>query len=497
MVDTKPLPDRLYTASQVRELDRIAIEEVGIPGITLMRRAGTAAYEQLISSWPEAQRIAVVCGLGNNAGDGYVLARLAKLEELNVCLVQQGDSTRLTGDARTCYEDLQASSITTYSISDVYLSEYDVIVDALFGTGLDRDISGDYLQAINTINACGRPVLSLDIPSGLNADTGMPMQIAVRAHKTISFIGMKQGLLTGRAGDYCGDLLFADLAVPHTVYEKLVTNEVCEEFNYQRYKSFFPRRNASAHKGDFGHVLVIGGDDGFIGAARMAAEAAARTGAGLVSVATRASHAAHLNTGRPELMVHGVESYAELSALLKTASVLAIGPGLGQSPWAMELFARVLETSKPHIIDADGLNLLAKETNQNPHRILTPHPGEAARLLGVSTAEIQQDRIAAAKALQQRYGGVIVLKGYGTVIIDQQLNVAICSDGNPGMATGGMGDVLTGVIAGLLAQRIPLAQAAKLGVCLHAAAADEAALLGQRGLLAADLMPYIRYFANP
>ncbi len=490
------LPNHLFTAANVRELDRIAIEDHNIPGLTLMQRAGTAAFELLCDTWSDAKKIVVVCGFGNNAGDGYVLAKLAYYAELVVDVFQFGDVTRLKGDAKTSYEEYIKTGQTIFSNSNVDFKQYDLVVDALLGTGLDREVTGEFKRLIDRINQSTRPVLALDIPSGLNADTGQPLGAAIVADKTISFIGMKQGLFTGMAADHVGEMSFSDLQVPESVYQSDVQPS-SSWIDYQQLKQFLLPRKRTAHKGDFGHVLMIGGDHGYMGACRMAAEAAARTGAGLVSVATRASHAAVLSTGRPELMVQGVESYADLVPLLKKATVLAIGPGLGQGEWAIELFSRIHESTIPQLIDADGLNLLANNHSHSDHRILTPHPGEAARLLNCSTDDIQRDRFDAARQLQQRYGGVVVLKGTGTLIVDTDCKVFICSDGNPGMATGGMGDVLTGIIAGLLAQGYSANDAAKLGACLHAAAADSAAKSGERGLLATDLMSFIRQLVNP
>ncbi len=252
------------------------------------------------------------------------------------------------------------------------------------------------------------------------------------------------------------------------------------------------QRKPTDDKGHFGHVLVVGGDFCMSGAARLAGEAAARAGAGLVSVATHAEHAAIISAAVPELMCHGVEDSASLMPLLRRASVVAIGPGLGKSPWAQALLGVMLQSDLPMVVDADALNLLAIEPAKKDNWILTPHPGEAARLLGQTVEEVQSDRTAAAIELQKKYGGVVVLKGAGTVVVDSEEVIGICGEGNPGMASGGMGDVLTGVIAGLLAQGLSLSQAARLGVCLHARAGDSAAEEGQRGLLASDLFPFIR-----
>ena len=251
-------------------------------------------------------------------------------------------------------------------------------------------------------------------------------------------------------------------------------------------------RKPTDSKGQFGHVLVVGGESGMSGAVRLAGEAAARSGAGLVSVATRTEHAAIISAAVPELMCHGVEGSQSLMPLLHRASVVAIGPGLGQSEWAQTLFGVLLQSHLPMVVDADALNLLAAEPITKDNWILTPHPGEAARLLEQTVDEVQSDRVAAALELQKKYGGVVVLKGAGTVVANSDGIMGICKEGNPGMATGGMGDVLTGVIAGLLAQGVSPDQAARLGVCLHARAGDLAAQEGQRGLLASDLLPVLR-----
>ena len=261
-------------------------------------------------------------------------------------------------------------------------------------------------------------------------------------------------------------------------------------------RSCLPLRVRASHKGDYGHVLVVGGDHGMAGAVRLAGEAAARTGSGLVSIATRRAHAASITAARPELMCHGVESAHDLRLLLQRASVVAIGPGLGQSAWACGMLAAVLQTRLPLVVDADALNLLAQEPMQCDHWVLTPHPGEAARLLGITAQQIQADRLHAVQALQQRYGGVCVLKGAGSLVCASDA-MTLCEAGNPGMASGGMGDVLTGIIAGLLAQGLSLVDAANAGVYIHATAGDRAAQEGERGLLASDLLPQLRRLVNP
>jgi NAD(P)H-hydrate epimerase len=414
---------------------------------------------------------------------------------LQVTVLQLGDAGKLSGDALQAFRDMEKAGIEARPFSPDGLAGVDVIVDAVFGTGLDRDVSGAWAAAIDTVNIHGKPVLALDIPSGLHADTGVVMGAAVRATATISFIGLKQGMLTEGGRDCCGELLFSDLEVPREVYEQVAPT--ARRITLDNFHVLLAPRPRNAHKGRNGHVLVVGGDSGMLGAARMAGEAAGRAGAGLVSIATRRSHAASIAAVRPELMVHGIESAVELAPLLAKATVVAIGPGLGQSAWSRELLGAVLDSRRPLVVDADALNLLAHEPVKRDNWVLTPHPGEAARLLNQSAAAIQRDRFAAITALQRKLGGIVVLKGAGSLVRDAEGPTAVCDHGNPGMASGGMGDVLTGVIAGLAAQGLTLYQAAQAGVCIHGAAADQAARQGERGMRATDLMPHLRTLVNP
>ncbi|MEJ2059058.1 MAG: NAD(P)H-hydrate dehydratase [Gammaproteobacteria bacterium] len=489
------LPSRLYTAEQTRDLDRIAIEEHRMAGYDLMLRAGRAAFECLSACWPQAEHLAVLCGAGNNAGDGYVVARLARESGYRVDVLQVGKAAALKGDARRACDDFvdEGGQVLPY---DGRLPGVDVIVDALFGTGLSRPVAGDYKTLIEAVNHAAAPVLSLDLPSGLGADTGMPLGAAVRADHTITFIGLKRGLLTGEGPAYCGELHFANLSVPRGVYRQV--EPVAWRLSDADLAAHLGPRMRTAHKGHFGHVLIVGGESGYAGALRMAGEAALRVGAGLVSLATRAAHAGQIAAQRPELMCHGVESLDDLAPLLARATVVAVGPGLGQGDWGRALFKHLKTQPALRVIDADGLNLLAEQGGENGHRdwVLTPHPGEAGRLLGLPAAQVQADRFAAAAAIRRRYGGICVLKGAGT-LVDSTARTAICDAGNPGMASGGMGDVLTGVVSGLLAQGLSPAVAAEVGVCLHARAADLAAGQGERGLLASDLFPFLRKLANP
>lgn len=489
----KPLPHSLYRAEQVRELDRIAIDDLGISGLSLMQRAGLAAFEALRQRWPRVRHIGVLCGTGNNGGDGFVLAGLAQAAGLRVSVWQVGDASRIRGDALGARQQMAVAGLCAEGFVGQDLSVVDVLVDGLLGTGLGGEVSGIWREAIEAINAAGDAgcgVLALDIPSGLHADSGAVLGAAVRADVCVTFIGLKLGLFTGQGPDHCGEVLFNDLDVPPEVFTRFAP--AATRLTPAAAGAWLPPRRPCAHKGDFGHVLVVGGDHGMAGAARLAGEAALRCGAGLASLATREEHAAAISAARPELMCHGIADAVSLKPLLRRATVLAIGPGLGQGTWGRQLLGAALASRLPLVLDADALNLLAAEPLHRDDWVLTPHPGEAARLLGRATPEIQADRLAAARALQRKYGGVVVLKGAGTLVVDSAGDASLCHAGNPGMASGGMGDVLTGVIAALLAQGQAGDEAARRGVCLHAAAADRAATAGQRGLLASDLFSPLR-----
>lgn len=484
------LPRSLYTAAQTRELDRRAIRS-GLPGYALMSRAGQAAFQLLRERWPAATRIVVLAGPGNNGGDGYVLARLAWSQNLDVTLLTVGDHDQLQGEAAEAASDATRARVPEKSWSGA-LPDADIYVDALFGTGLNKPVGGDYAAAIAALNQSPRPVLALDIPSGIQADTGAELGEAVHADATLCFIGLKAGLLTGRGPALTGALCFDDLGVPAAIYDAMPP--VARRLDRDDLDSI-GRRPRDAHKGLHGHVLVVGGDHGMAGAVALAGEAALRAGAGLVSVATRAAHTAALTARRPELMCHGVEDAAALAPLLARASVVVLGPGLGRDDWGRALFGAVLDSGKPLVLDADALNLLVQMPEKRDNWVLTPHPGEAGRLLGASTAAVQADRFAALAALRERYGGQVVLKGAGSLVADAA-GVSLCPLGNPGMATAGMGDVLSGVTGALLAQGLP--RAAAHAVLLHAHAGDRAARAGgERGLLASDLFRWLRRGLNP
>lgn len=487
------LPENLYRADQVRELDRLAIAG-GIPGFDLMSRAGQAAFGYLQERWPEKAPIEVFCGGGNNGGDGYVVAALAA--ESGVPVRVWALSDKLDGDALLARQWAERQGVAIAPWCGGELSPQAVVVDALLGTGLNGEVRPAYAEAIAAINASGAPVLAIDIPSGLGSDNGMRMGECIRASATITFIGLKQGLFSGDAADHIGELVFNDLAVPRDVYQQLQPS--ARRSNKVLLMDLLGRRPRVAHKGLFGHVLVVGGDHGYAGAALMAAAAAARSGAGLVSCATRSEHLAAFTAARPEVMVRGVDGAADLKPLLASATVVVAGPGLGQSDWGRALLAEVLKVDKPVLFDADALNLIGERqglAGVSAPRIITPHPGEAGRLLSCSTVDVQRDRFASALELARRYKSTVVLKGAGSIIASEgELFVNV--GGNPGMASGGMGDVLSGIIGALLAQGLSAAAACCLGAALHGAAADLAAEDGERGLLAMDVVEKLRVVVN-
>jgi hydroxyethylthiazole kinase-like uncharacterized protein yjeF len=498
-LEAPPLPRQLYRAAKVREFDRIAIEDHGIPGFELMRRAGRAAFGLLRSNWPEASRIAVFCGAGNNGGDGYIVAARAAQLGLDVRLYMLVAAERLQGDARSAYQLALEAGVEPRSWDGDSLADSDVIVDGLLGTGISGAVREDYGRVIAAINQAALPVLALDIPSGLSSDTGVVLGVAVRATATISFIGLKQGLLSGDGRACVGQLHFDDLAVPAEVLQSLELD--CMRLDVQDLQHYLPPRSRSAHKGHCGHVLVIGGDHGMGGAAALAARAAGRSGAGLVSLATRPEHIPGVMAQAPEVMSYGVNSGQELEPLLQRPSVIVIGPGLGRQAWGEQMLQKAWAAGKPMIVDADALNIISEGRVVSDARrndwIITPHPGEAARLLGRPVREVQGDRFAAVAQLQSQYGGAAVLKGSGSLIADGASALALCPYGNPGMASGGMGDVLSGIAGGILAQGLGIGDSARLAVLLHAQAADMAAAAdGERGLLASDLLPWIRRLVN-
>ncbi len=369
-----PYSRDLHTVEQLRQMERAALAALGITGQELMRRAASAALNSLRRHWPQVRHIGIHCGPGNNGGDGFLLGVLAREAGLQVEL------SALTGvspgDAAVARQAWVSGGGRVHGVGGAdALPDVELHVDALYGIGLHRAPEGEAAELIEQINRSGRPVLALDVPSGLDTDTGHCAGAAVCADVTVTFIAGKRGLHTGRAADHVGVLELATLGVPDSVYAGVIPDARLLMVET------LPRRPRYANKGDNGHVLVIGGDHGMAGAARLAGEAALRCGAGLVSVATRAEHLFAINAGRPELMVHGIDGPQTLAPMLDRASVLALGPGLGQAAWGHALWLTALDANKPLVVDADGLNLLSREPRRfSAPTILTPHPGEAATI---------------------------------------------------------------------------------------------------------------------
>ncbi len=481
---------KLYSAQQTREIDQRAQKELRITGFELMLKAAQACLDSIKTHYSAVEKLAVICGAGNNAGDGYLVAKLAKQDGYHIQVISVINPNRLSADAKLAKDDFIQSGGKISSNLDLINEPYDLIVDAILGTGVNRDVEDDFLTAINLINQQSAPVFSLDIPSGLNADTGCVMGAAIHASHSLSFIVHKQGMHTGLAADYIGSLLFSDLDVLPDIVEQT------ESATHLITKLSLAKRNKSAHKGHFGHSLLVGGDYQYAGAIQLAAQAALNSGSGLVSVATRSQHAQNMHISCPELMDIAVEEVADIKNTLSNFNVLVIGPGLGQNEWGKSLFNALINSQLPKVLDADALNFLAKNPMYSDNWILTPHPGEAARLLNTTTQAILVDRFQAVKNLQKKYGGICILKGAGTLIYDGH-SISVNSTGNPGMASGGMGDVLAGLIGGLVAQKYSLHAAAVAGVFLHGLAADIVAKqAGERGLRASQVINNIQQVVN-
>ncbi len=488
----------LYQTEQIRHLEQWGVEHSNMTETKMMQAAGEAAFDCLREYYPKAQSIAVCCGKGNNAGDGFVLAETAARIGLSVsCFLICSPDEVKSGPAREAAIRCSELSIDLQTLSaDSNFSECDIIVDALLGIGLSGEVSDTYKSVIEHINHAGVPVLALDCPSGINVDTGVALGAAVNADITVSFIAAKFGLYTHQGLNCSGKVVVADLGFAQQAMQSL--KPVAKVMQASEVQPLLPRRCRDSHKGNYGHVLVIGGDYGMGGAVRMAAEAALRTGAGLVSVATRPEHVTVVNATRPEIMCHEVINTEDIIPLVERANVIVLGPGLGQAEWSQGLFDLITATDLPKVMDADSLNILSAQHKKRDDWILTPHPGEASRLLGVACSDVQNDRLHSVHQLQQRYGGVAILKGAGTLIQARDQLTEVCNAGNPGMATAGMGDILSGVLGGLLAQGLTLEQAASAGVWVHAHAADIAADIGgERGMLATDVLAHLREVVNP
>lgn len=490
------LPRHIYSAAATRELDARIIA-AGTPGFELMQRAAAAVWRELRRRWPDAGLLTVLCGGGNNGGDGYLVARLAQRAGWAVQVLALTPPQRLQGDAAQAWSAARDAGVGIAPWQGALPAD-GVILDAMLGTGLQSAVREPFKSAITLVNASGLPVVAVDLPSGLNADRGVIEGCAIRANLTVTFIALKPGLLTGQGPDQTGELCFAALA---EAPEPGVVPQL-ERLDLPVYQDSLAPRPRAAHKGMFGHLLVIGGNHGMGGAILLAAETALRCGAGKVSVATRSEYVAPMLARCPEVMARGVDDPAQLASLLDQATAVVLGPGLGSGPWAEQLLHAVLERDLPRILDADALNAIAAAPlpiQLGSRSVITPHPAEAARLLACDTADIQADRLTAVARLAERFGCAAVLKGVGSLVAgpgDGQLP-GLCLHGNPGMASAGMGDVLSGLISALLAQRLDAGTAARYAVLLHALAGDRAAEEGgQLGIVASDLISSIRFYLN-
>jgi len=487
------LPDKLYSVDSIVQLEQIAIKQFNIPAYELMERAGKAVFDVIQTNYPQCKNVLVLCGAGNNAGDGYVIARLLKQEGYDVHVISLIDPDTLKNEALlACQDWLKYSENDRANLS--FIDEADIVIDALLGTGLTRDVTGKWAEWITAVNNAIKPVISVDIPSGLKADTGNIASVAIKANITVSFIGLKQGMFTAQAKDVCGEIILNDLAVPDEAYSLIEHN--ARLINAADY-SLLPKRKASSHKGSFGHVLVAGGNDGMPGAVILAATAALRSGAGLVTIITAPKNLQAISLAVPEAMVKtcDTDSVDDLfkENFINNITHVAIGMGLGQDEWSNTLLRKCIALKKPILIDADALNLIAKhEYKISSPLLITPHPGEARRLLlKVSSTDVQVNRFDAIRNLHNLFkeaeSCVVILKGSGTLIFDGH-TIKVCNAGNAAMAAPGMGDVLSGICIALLAQNIAAADAAELAVCLHASAADLVVEDKTRGLLASDVV---------
>lgn len=500
---------KIVTAQQMRELDRATIQDRGVPGLTLMENAGKAVADAAawLASRQRRRPIAVICGHGNNGGDGFVAARHLKEKGYAVSVFLAADEAQVAGDAKANFSRLRETGLEVAEVKDPdpvgkACRGASVVVDALLGTGLTGKVRGLPGKLIETINECGAPVLAVDVPSGLDADSGEPLGLAVRAVETVTMGLPKLGLFLYPGMNYAGRVKVVSIGFPADLIS--AAPSVADLIDPEWVRLLLPRRQRSAHKGQFGRVLVIAGSAGMTGAACLCAEAALRSGAGLVTVGCPASVNDILEVKLTEAMTFPLpETYSRtldtralalILELAEEADVIALGPGLSREPETAVLVRRLAaRVEKPMVIDADALNALADASvileGEHAPAVLTPHPGEMARLMGVSTQQIQARRAHFAEAAANRFRATVVLKGASSLIAERGRPLTVNPTGNPGMATGGTGDVLAGLIAGLIAQGLLPFEAAAAATYLHGLAGDLAAEeMGELSLTAGDLL---------
>jgi len=501
----------ILTALEMAQLDRQTIEDIGIPGIVLMENAARGAADFFLQEFPDLlqRRLAIVAGAGNNAGDGFVLARIYHCLGASVRVVCLRPRDRLQGDALANFRILEKLKIPMFvwdegkdfDVQWRWVAQSDLIIDAILGTGLKSEVQGLYRRIIDGLNTLPVPVLAVDVPSGLDAGTGKPLGTAVQARATATFGFLKIGHVVSPGEDYVGKLHVVDIGIPPGLAE---ANGIQRFWLEERLVSqWLPRRPPETHKGRAGHVAVLSGSLGKTGAATLLCEGAGRVGAGLVTLFIPSSLNPIVEVKLTETMTYPIAETAEqtpslaslqsILAFVEGKQALAVGPGISLHPETQELVRTLLpRIGCPMVLDADALTALADHLDLlgkiSSPVILTPHPGEMARLIHGSTSEVQADRLKTATEFSRRHRVTLVLKGHRTVIAAPDGRLAINSSGNPAMACGGMGDVLTGMIAGFLGQGYEPFRAACLGVYLHGAAGDRAARGTSRGLLASDLV---------
>lgn len=492
------LPVRIFTSSQVRAIEKAYAAEHNGHCYDLMERAGAALVEHLLRICRNPSAVWIFCGRGNNGGDGYVAGALLRGRGIEVRLFAVGDP----------HEHSEAFTAREFFISrggrveNVLPSREEsrpaAVIDALLGTGISSSPRAPVSEWIAFINKLGATVFSVDVPSGVDADTGAVPGDCVSAACTVCMLALKPGLFTSDAVDYTGEILFDPLGVDTERYAAAPGDaRSLSRAAYSDILDALPVRLRSCNKGDNGKVLIIAGSSGMGGAAIMAGIGALRGGAGLVKIATDPLNVPAINAVHPELMTVDFTDEQAVDAALSWCDAVAVGPGLGQTPHAERLLELVRLSGRDCVLDADALNLLSKHGDDyQENRILTPHPGEAARLAGQSVEEIEKNRFESAQYLQERYGGVVLLKGAGTVVCDRR-RMTVISEGSPALATGGSGDLLTGIIAALAAGELSLRQAAVIGACLHAKAGMLAAEeFGPIGTVPTDLENYLRRLIN-
>jgi NAD(P)H-hydrate epimerase len=452
---------KLYLSNHIKAIDQLAARQLNISSYELMQKAAAAIFNYI----RKYKNILVVAGVGNNAGDGFVLAQMARLAGIHVTVWCLTDSEKLPNDAKQAFNTyLKNSGTITFQQPE---GTYDCLVDAIFGTGLNREVKGVFADAVNWINQQQIPVVAVDIPSGLDANTGCIMACAVQASITVSVICHKVGLFTNNGKDLCGRLYLENLGLDPSVFAAVPSDIHLLDNNTLTHELFQHKHNS--HKGSFGQALIVGGHDGMLGALILAGRAALQSGCGIVEAVSNSDQAVMISLQCPELIT---ASDIRASRLLGTADVIAIGPGLGLNQLSKDVLDYCISQNKAMVIDADALTLSVDKYRFNSHVVLTPHPKEAARLLNCSVAEIQTDRVTAAIRISQKYQANVVLKGSGTIICDVLGQVYICPFGYSGMATAGMGDVLTGIICSLMAQGFAPIIAAYTAVVWHALAAE-------------------------